>query len=110
MARLNPAKDIPLASSSDQEWINWHKQLDRWFKRNEANLWFVKGWNHRGGGSMAANTERLQKYMKRKGIDPVTGSLAKPSTNWIAWVGVTVGVVGLSYFAVKYMKQPKLKL
>ena len=53
--KLDPSKNIPNSASSSEEWIQWHKNLKRWFSKKEANAYFIKFWNQRAGAGTEAD-------------------------------------------------------
>jgi hypothetical protein len=64
----NPILNEPSVTSSDSEWIQWHKDLKNVFGKKEANSLFVAYWAKRSGTTFKANTNELRSYAKSQGI------------------------------------------
>jgi hypothetical protein len=64
----NPILNEPSVTSSDSEWIQWHKDLKSVFGKKTANSLFVKFWSKRSGTTFKANTNELRSYAKSQGI------------------------------------------
>ena len=56
--RADPSVNIPTASSSSENWIQWHKELKRFFGKKTANSLWVFAWAKRGGKNAEANTSK----------------------------------------------------
>jgi hypothetical protein len=46
MSVNDPSKNIPTASSSDEQWIAWHKKLKKPFNKKIANEVFLYAWSY----------------------------------------------------------------
>jgi hypothetical protein len=77
--KLDPSKTIPTASSKSENWIQWHKDLKRIFRKKKANSIWLYAWAKRGGVKSPANTSGLRDYMDSQGIDITTTSLGELS-------------------------------
>ena len=73
--RADPSVNIPTASSSSENWIQWHKELKRFFGKKTANSLWVFAWAKRGGKNAEANTSKTRTYMKRQGVNIDTTKL-----------------------------------
>lgn len=69
MAKVDPSRDIPTATSSSATWINWHKSLRKFFNKKEANAIWIYAWSKRGGVDSNANDNTLSRYMEKQGVD-----------------------------------------
>lgn len=79
MAKLDPSKSIPTASSKSENWIVWHKDLKKIFNKKKANSIWLYAWAKRGGIKSPANTSGLRDYMDSQGVDITTTSLGELS-------------------------------
>lgn len=77
--KLDPSKTIPTASSKSENWIQWHKDLKKIFKKKKANSIWLYAWAKRGGVKSSANTSELRNYMDGQGVDITTTSLGELS-------------------------------
>lgn len=67
--KINPAENIPTASSNTEVWVQWHKDLKKIFGKKKANSIWVYAWSKRGGINSPANTTNLSNYMEGQGVD-----------------------------------------
>ncbi len=72
MALLSPLDLLPNRSSGADEWVEFHKILNKSLPRKESNALWVKAWSKRG--SNYANTRHLRVYMEKKGVKIDTNS------------------------------------
>lgn len=77
--KLDPSKTIPTASSSSENWIQWHKDLKKIFGKKKANSLWLYAWAKRGGIKSSANDSVLRDYMKGQGVDITTTALGELS-------------------------------
>lgn len=77
--KLDPSKSIPTASSKSENWIQWHKDLKKIFRKKKANSIWLYAWAKRGGIKSPANTNELREYMDGQGVDITTTSLGELS-------------------------------
>jgi hypothetical protein len=77
--KLDPSKSIPTASSKSENWIQWHKELKKIFRKKKANSIWLYAWAKRGGIKSPANTNELREYMDGQGVDITTTSLGELS-------------------------------
>ena len=75
MAKLDPSKSIPTASSKSENWIVWHKDLKKMFGKKKANSLWLYAWAKRGGVNSPANTTDLRGYMDGQGVNITTTTL-----------------------------------
>jgi hypothetical protein len=75
MAKLDPSKSIPTASSKSENWIQWHKDLKKIFNKKKANSIWLYAWAKRGGINSPANTSGLRDYMEGQGVNITTTTL-----------------------------------
>jgi hypothetical protein len=75
MAKLDPSKSIPTASSKSENWIVWHKDLKKMFGKKKANSIWLYAWAKRGGVNSPANTTELRKEMEGQGVNITTTTL-----------------------------------
>lgn len=75
MAKLDPSKSIPTASSKSESWIVWHKDLKKMFGKKKANSIWLYAWSKRGGVNATGNTDELRGYMKGQGVNITTTTL-----------------------------------
>lgn len=121
--KTDPSKYLPSSTSTAEEWITWHKQLKKWFSKQEANAYFVRFWNQRAGASSSADTHTIRDYMRTQGVDLTTdwgGTFSDASHSVMDWfvtgmnwtrgivIGVTLLVVGIStYYLITQIKKGK---
>ncbi len=82
--RNDPSKSIPMTGSNAALWVAWHKSLKRYFSKDEANTWFLKFWEVRGGEDTDANMNSLRSYMESQGVELKTdwrGDLTDAATD-----------------------------
>lgn len=75
MAKLDPSKSVPTASSKSENWVQWHKDLKKIFNKKKANSIWLYAWAKRGGIKSPANTRGLRDYMDSQGVDITTTAL-----------------------------------
>ena len=75
MALLSPDKILPSSNSTDQAWIDYRQSLGRYLGRKQANQYFTKTWELRGGTSVRGNTSKLREYLKSVGLSVETNGL-----------------------------------
>lgn len=118
--KLTPT-DVPTSTSTDTEWLQWYKDLKRYFGKKTANTVFDKAWTKRG--SEDANTNQLRSYLSDNGYEIKTGTLGKLTDNYynvldtvggvfkagkvVIIVGTVVGTIGIVYIIYKILKNPK---
>lgn len=68
-AKIDPSQNVPTASSSDEQWMTWHKALKKTFGKKTANQIWSMAWSKRGGTDVKANTTKLSNYMEKQGVD-----------------------------------------
>jgi hypothetical protein len=99
MALVTPDKTVPTRSSSGDDWIQWHKDLKRFFGKKDANTIWSAAWDKRESSS--ANTRELRSYMERQGIDIDTSGFLKGTDSaldfmdFIGNIFKVSGIVGL---------------
>lgn len=79
--KADPSVNIPTASSSSENWIQWHKELKRVFGKKTANSLWVFAWAKRGGKNAEANTSKTRVYMKSQGVNIDTTKLNEAFDN-----------------------------
>lgn len=117
---VDPSKRIPTASSTDYEWIGWHKQLKKVFGKKMANDIWLYAWSKRGGIDAKANTVTLSNYLEKQGIDIERSRLdnlgedlsdaADSFVNFTKWlIIIPLGIAGVVLIAilVKLIRDPK---
>ena len=77
--KLDPSKTIPTSSSKAENWIQWHKDLKKFFGQKKANSLWLYAWAKRGGINSSANTSSLRDYMDSQKVDLTTTSLGELS-------------------------------
>lgn len=108
---LDPSKNIPTATSNDDQWIIWHKQLRRLFGKKQANSIWLFAWSKRGGLDTKANTRKLSNYLEKFGIDVERSTLdsigegfadaAEGFASTAKWfVIIPLGVAGIVLIAI----------
>lgn len=73
-----------MTGSNAALWVAWHKSLKRYFSKDEANTWFLKFWEARGGEDSDANMNSLRSYMESQGVELKTdwrGDLTDAAAN-----------------------------
>lgn len=75
MALLSPDKILPSSNSTDQSWIDYRESLGRYLGRKQANQYFTKTWELRGGVNVRSNTTKLRDYLKTVGLSVETNGL-----------------------------------
>ena len=73
--KLDPSSTIPTASSKSENWIQWHKDLKKFFGKKKANSIWLYAWAKRGGIKSSANDMQLRDYMNSQGVDVTTTGL-----------------------------------
>lgn len=72
---LSPDKILPSSNSTDQAWIDYRQSLGRYLGRKQANQYFTKTWELRGGTNVRGNTVALREYLKTVGLSVETNGL-----------------------------------
>lgn len=72
---LSPDKILPSSNSTDQSWIDYRESLGRYLGRKQANQYFTKTWELRGGTNVRGNTVALREYLKGVGLSVGTNGL-----------------------------------
>ena len=121
--RADPSVNIPTASSSSENWIQWHKELKRFFGKKTANSLWVFAWAKRGGKNAEANTSKTRTYMKRQGVNIDTTKLNSAFdsvrsainqglsvTKWVLIGGLGVGAVVFILILRKLLLNPNATL
>jgi hypothetical protein len=119
MSVNDPSKNIPTASSSDEQWIAWHKKLKKPFNKKIANEVFLYAWSKRGGVDSKANTRKLSNYLESQGIDierstldnigegiADVGSGILSFGKWMIIIPLGIGGLLLIMILVKLMRNP----
>ena len=89
----DPSKQIPTASSTDAQWISWHKKLKKVFGKKPANDIFLYAWSKRGGVDGKANTNTLSNYAEKNGFDIERSTLANIGEGISDTAGAVFGVM-----------------
>ena len=99
--KIDPSQNVPSASSSDEQWMTWHKSLKKTFGKKTANQIWSMAWAKRGGTDVRANTTKLSNYMEKQGVDFERTNWAEIGesftdfgsgmASFIKWSGVIVG-------------------
>ena len=121
--RADPSVNIPTASSSSENWIQWHKELKRVFGKKTANSLWVFAWAKRGGKNAEANTSTTRVYMKGQGVnidttklneafDNVRATINKglSVTKWVVIGGLGVGAILFILILRKLLLNPNATL
>jgi len=121
--RADPSVNIPTASSSSENWIQWHKELKRFFGKKTANSLWVFAWAKRGGKNAEANTSKTRTYMKRQGVNIDTTKLNSAFdsvrsainqglsvTKWVLIGGLGVGAIVFILILRKLLLNPNATL
>jgi hypothetical protein len=119
MSVNDPSKNIPTASSSDEQWIAWHKKLKKPFNKKIANEVFLYAWSKRGGVDSKANTRKLSNYLESQGIDIERSTLDNIGEGivdvgsgilsfgkWMIIIPLGIGGLLLIMILVKLMRNP----
>jgi len=101
MAKIDPSENVPKASSSDEQWMTWHKSLKKTFGKKTANQIWSMAWSKRGGTDVRANTTKLSNYMEKQGVDferTNWAEIGESFTDWgssmnkmMRWTGIIIG-------------------
>lgn len=121
--RADPSLNIPTASSTSENWIQWHKELKRVFGKKTANSLWVFGWTKRGGKNADGNTSKTRVYMKSQGVNIDTTRLNEAFDNvratinqgisiakWVAIGGLGVGVILFILILRKLLLNPSASI
>ena len=121
--RADPSVNIPTASSSSENWIQWHKELKRFFGKKTAKSLWVFAWAKRGGKNAEANTSKTRTYMKRQGVNIDTTKLNSAFdsvrsainqglsvTKWVLIGGLGVGAIVFILILRKLLLNPNATL
>lgn len=121
--RADPSVNIPTASSSSENWIQWHKELKRFFGKKTANSLWVFAWAKRGGKNAEANTSKTRTYMKSQGVNIDTTKLNSAFdsvrsainqglsvTKWVLIGGLGVGAIVFILILRKLLLNPNATL
>lgn len=121
--RADPSVNIPTASSSSENWIQWHKELKRVFGKKTANSLWVFAWAKRGGKNAEANTSKTRVYMKGQGVNIDTTKLNEAFDNvratinqglsvtkWVLIGGLGVGAILFILILRKLLLNPNASL
>lgn len=121
--RADPSVNIPTASSSSENWIQWHKELKRVFGKKTANSLWVFAWAKRGGKNAEANTSKTRVYMKSQGVNIDTTKLNEAFDNvratintglsitkWVIIGGLGVGAVVFILILRKLLLNPNASI
>jgi hypothetical protein len=121
--RADPSVNIPTASSSSENWIQWHKELKRFFGKKTANSLWVFAWAKRGGKNAEANTSKTRVYMKSQGVNIDTTKLNSAFdsvrsainqglsvTKWVLIGGLGVGAIVFILILRKLLLNPNATL
>ena len=121
--RADPSVNIPTASSSSENWIQWHKELKRLFGKKTANSLWVFAWAKRGGKNAEANTSKTRVYMKGQGVNIDTTKLNEAFDNvratinqglsitkWVVIGGLGVGAILFILILRKLLLNPNATL
>ncbi len=121
--RADPSVNIPTASSSSENWIQWHKELKRVFGKKTANSLWVFAWAKRGGKNAEANTSKTRVYMKGQGVNIDTTKLNEAFDNvratinqglsitkWVVIGGLGVGAILFILILRKLLLNPNATL
>lgn len=90
--RADPSEYIPTSADTAEQWIEWHKTLNKWFSLNEANAQWLRFWNQRAGAGSEADTHDLRAYMSDQGVNITTdasGAFTDSVMNAFDWLGDT---------------------
>lgn len=117
--KADPSVNIPTASSTSENWIQWHKELKRVFGKKTANSLWIFAWTKRGGKNAEANTSKTRVYMKSQGVNIDTTRLnealdnVKASINaglttvkWVVIGSLGVGTILLILIFRKLLQNP----
>ena len=111
---------MPSSTSSDNEWVTWHKALVREIGQEKANIALARTWKLRNAGEGVANTNYLRDYLGEQGID-IDGGVIGNITDGIRGfysgvggslsgfgsmllIGAIIGIVIIGFMAWKGMK------
>jgi len=121
--RADPSVNIPTASSSSENWIQWHKELKRVFGKKTANSLWVFAWAKRGGKNAEGNTSKTRVYMKSQGVNIDTTKLNEAFDNvratinqglsitkWVVIGGLGVGAILFILILRKLLLNPNATL
>lgn len=98
---IDPSKNIPTSTDTAEVWINWHKALQRWFSKAEANSYWLRFWGQRAGAGAVADTTDLRAYMGEQGVELTTtwsGSVADGVSGVTGWFGDTFTMIRNLFF------------
>lgn len=90
--RTDPSEFIPTSDDTPEQWIEFHKALNKWFSKNESNSEWLRFWNQRAGAGSDADTHTLRAYMEDHGVDLTTnteGELTDTVLGVSDWIGDT---------------------
>lgn len=101
MAFVSPDKTIPTQSSTGDDWVQWHRDLKKYFGKKTANTLWLSAWDEREGKK--ANTRALRQYMERQGVDIDEGGFAKATDkflNFTDMIGNIMRIGGITAIVV----------
>lgn len=108
----------PSVTSSDSDWIQWHKDLKSYFGKKTANSLFMAYWQKRSGTTYKSNTTELRRYAASQGmkvegqilsgiidssydfVDGIGDILKVGKTATIVIVVILVGGLGMAIFNI----------
>jgi len=121
--KADPSQNIPTASSTSENWIQWHKELKRVFGKKTANSLWVFAWAKRGGKNAEANTSKTRVYMKEQGVNIDTTRLNEAFDNvkafinqgisvakWVAIGGLGIGAIIFILILRKLLQNPNASI
>ena len=121
--KADPSLNIPVADSTSESWINWHKELKRVFGKKTANSLWLFAWAKRGGKNADANTSKTRTYMKSQGVnidtskwneafDSVKSSINQglTVTKWVILGGLALGGIFLLFTLIRLIKNPNAQI
>jgi hypothetical protein len=103
MAKIDSIDTIPSTSSTDNQWIEWHKTLRREIGKANANSVFLEAWERRrieGLLGSKANTGVLRSYAEDQGMEiSADGALKYAMNTWDDVTGFFEGATKIgAYF------------
>ena len=87
---IDTVSNIPTFTSTDSEWIAWHKALTKEFGKKQANFTFLQAFNARANDE-TANTSTLRSYAKSQGLEIEGAYIGSGIYDYVGATGEGIG-------------------